>query len=131
MNTQAARASTPKTLLRILLPLALLLALGASAPAQTVQAPEQDQSPARDGIALAPARFELEMEPGAETTVVVNLDYHTAKPNAHPSRILASLNDWNLTPRGELEFFKAGTRKNSASPWLIYSPGEVLVEPGK
>ncbi|HLM57026.1 MAG TPA: hypothetical protein VK422_12985 [Pyrinomonadaceae bacterium] len=134
MNTQAARASTPKTLLRILLPLALLLALGAPASAQTAQtapAPDQEQATARDGIALAPARFELEMEPGAETTVVVSLDYHTARPGARPSRILASLNDWNLNPQGELEFFRAGTQDGSASPWLIYSPGEVLVEPGK
>ena len=131
MSTQAALASTPKTLCRILLPLALLLALGASAAAQTAPAPEQNQAPAQDGIALAPARFELEMEPGAETTVVVSLDYHTARPNARPSRILASLNDWRLNPSGELEFFKAGTQDGSASPWLIYSPGEVLVEPGK
>ncbi|HEX8556581.1 MAG TPA: hypothetical protein VF668_00535 [Pyrinomonadaceae bacterium] len=118
---------------------ALVLALCAGAHAQTPpqtappaapQAP-QGQEQRQDGIALAPARFELEMEPGAETTVVVNLDYHTAKPNAQASRILATLNDWTLTPGGELEFFKAGTRDRSASPWLIYSPGEVLVQPGK
>ncbi|HEV2863757.1 MAG TPA: hypothetical protein VGX48_22370 [Pyrinomonadaceae bacterium] len=131
MNTQATPAPTPKSLPRILLPLALLLALVGSASAQTAPAPDQSQAPRQDGIALAPARFELEMEPGAETTVVVSLDYHTARPGARPSRILASLNDWNLNPRGELEFFKAGTQDASASPWLIYSPGEVLVEPGK
>ena len=101
-------------------------------PAQPTPAqPAPAEEPKRDGIALAPARFELEMEPGSETTVVVNLDYHTARPNAQPSRILATLNDWNLTAQGELEFFKAGTRAGSASPWLVYSPGEVLVEPGK
>jgi len=100
-------------------------------PAQTAPAPAAAEQQQRDGIALAPARFELEMEPGSETTVVVNLDYHTARPNAQPSRILATLNDWNLTAQGELEFFKAGTRAGSASPWLVYSPGEVLVEPGK
>ena len=120
-----------KTLRALAFSFALLLAAGGELPAQTPPAPAQDQAPKQDGIALAPARFELEMEPGAETTVVVNLDYHTAKPNAQPSRILATLNDWNLTPRGELEFFRAGTRDGSASPWLIYSPGEVLVEPGK
>lgn len=120
-----------KTLRALALSFALALALGGELFAQTPQASDQNQSPRQDGIALAPARFELEMEPGAETTVVVNLDYHTAKPNAQPSRILATLNDWNLTARGELEFFKAGTRDGSASPWLIYSPGEVLVEPGK
>jgi P pilus assembly chaperone PapD len=101
-------------------------------PAQTARpAPAPAQEQQRDGIALAPARFELEMEPGSETTVIVNLDYHTARPGAQPSRILATLNDWNLTAQGELEFFKAGTRPGSASPWLVYSPGEVLVQPGK
>lgn len=138
MNTHAALASSSKALLRALtLFCALTLAPGAEVFAQAAQgsdrgqAPPQGQAPAQDGIALAPARFELEMEPGAETTVVVNLDYHTSKPNAQPSRILATLNDWNLNSKGELEFFKAGTQAGSASPWLIYSPGEVLVQPGK
>jgi hypothetical protein len=124
-------AASSKTLRALAVSFALVLALSGATFAQTPQAPARDQAPRQDGIALAPARFELEMEPGAETTVVVNLDYHTAKPDARPSRILATLNDWNLTARGELEFFRAGTQKNSASPWLIYSPGEVLVEPGK
>ncbi len=39
-----------------------------------------------DGIALAPARFELEMAPGSETTVVVNLDYHTSRADAQTYR---------------------------------------------
>ena len=77
-----------KTLRAIALSLALLLTLGGKLLAQTPPAPAQDQAPRQDGIALAPARFELEMEPGAETTVVVNLDYHTAKPNAQPSRVM-------------------------------------------
>lgn len=124
-------AVSSKTLRALALSFALALAACGELSAQTPQGPAVNQEPARDGIALAPARFELEMEPGAETTVVVNLDYHTARPDAQPSRILASLNDWNLTSRGELEFFKAGTREGSASPWLIYSPGEVLVQPGK
>jgi P pilus assembly chaperone PapD len=123
--------TTSKTLRALVFSSALLLVTAAQSFAQTPPVTDQDQATRQDGIALAPARFELEMEPGAETTVVVNLDYHTAKPNAQASRILATLNDWNLTPRGELEFFKAGTRPGSASPWLIYSPGEVLVQPGK
>lgn len=134
MNTHAAHASPSSTLRTLALSFAFALTFCAATLAQTAQtAPQPEPTPARehDGIALAPARFELEMEPGAETTVVVNLDYHTAKPNAQASRILATLNDWNLNARGELEFFKAATRDASASPWLIYSPGEVLVQPGK
>jgi hypothetical protein len=132
MNTQAAPATpSSKTLRALALSLVLLVAHAAGTLAQTAQGSGPQRAPERDGIALAPARFELEMEPGSETTVVVNLDYHTARPDAQPSRILATLNDWTLSPQGELEFFKAGTQAGSASPWLIYSPGEVLVQPGK
>ncbi|HEV2765528.1 MAG TPA: hypothetical protein VGV38_21270 [Pyrinomonadaceae bacterium] len=109
----------------------LLLALTNAFAQATPPAAPADSSPAQDGIALAPARFELEMTPGSETTVVVNLDYHTARKDARPSRILASLNDWALSPSGELEFFRAGTRPRSACPWMVYSPAEVVVEPGK
>ena len=43
------------------------------------------------GMALAPARFELEMKPGTETTVVVNLDYKAGDNVTHPARIVATL----------------------------------------
>lgn len=82
------------------------------------------------GMALAPARFELEMMPGTEKTVVVSLDYK-ADPNvAKPVRIVASLNDWTITREGFVEFFPANSRPNSASPWIIYTPGEAAVAPG-
>lgn len=81
-------------------------------------------------MALAPARFELEMNPGTETTVVVNLDYKSGSAATKPARIVASLNDWDLTRDGRVEFFPANTRPNSANSWLIYSPGEASVMPG-
>lgn len=104
--------------------------LAQSQPAAASTAP-QAQAEGHNGIAMAPARFELEMSPGSETTVIVNLDYHTTMAGVRPSRVVASLNDWNLNQQGELEFYQAGTRPNSASPWMIYSPGEVAVMPGK
>ena len=82
------------------------------------------------GISLAPARFELEMQPGAETTVVVNLDYHSTTENSQPVRIVASLNDWTIDRDGQVQFEKANTYPNSASSWLIYSPAETTVTPG-
>jgi len=92
------------------------------------------QSPAQpertNGISLAPARFELEMQPGSETTVVVNLDYHTDAVNAQPVRIVATLNDWTIDRNGEVRFEKANTLPNSASSWLIHSPAETMVVPG-
>jgi len=97
----------------------LLLLLPAAVAAQT-----------GGSMALAPARFELEMKPGTETTVVVDLDFKTASDLTRPARIVASLNDWNITRDGRVEFFPANTQANSASSWLIYSPGEAAVMPG-
>jgi hypothetical protein len=101
------------------------------APGATPTAATAATASTGDGIALAPARFELEMTPGSETTVVVNLDYHTSRANPQPYRLVASLNDWDINERGELGFYRAGTQANSASPWIIYSPAEVTVQPGQ
>jgi hypothetical protein len=132
--TTIKKISTLFTPLFCLILLILLFAsLTALAEAQEALAPRavEPSSSRSDGIALAPARFELEMQPGSETTVVINLDYHTARTDVPPSRIIASLNDWNINRSGELEFYKAGTQARSASPWIIYSPSEVTVQPGQ
>ncbi len=81
-------------------------------------------------MSLAPARFELEMKPGTETTVVVNLDFKAGTGSKEPVRIVASLNDWTLTRDGRVEYFRANSQPRSASPWMIYSPGEASVTPG-
>ena len=83
-----------------------------------------------ESIALAPARVELEMQPSTETTFVINLDYRASNANAKPARIVASLNDWNITENGQVEFYKAGTKPNSACSWIVYSPAEKTVAPG-
>ncbi len=94
------------------------------------QTPAPTPPPRGNGISLAPARLELEMQPGSETTVVVNLDYHSAGEDSQPVRIVASLNDWTIDRNGEVQFSRANTMPNSASPWLIYSPAETTVVPG-
>lgn len=97
--------------------------------AQTAN-PEPTPKERTSGISLAPARFELEMQPGSETTVVVNLDYHSTAENSQPVRILATLNDWTIDRNGEVRFEKPNTLPNSASSWLIHSPAETMVTPG-
>src|SRR5689334_9983743 len=87
-------------------------------------APDATPQPTGNGISLAPARIELEMQPGAETTLVVNLDYHSSE-NSQPVRIVASLNDWTIDRQGQVQFEKANTFPNSASSWVIYSPAET------
>lgn len=95
------------------------------------QNPTPAPSPQRgNGISLAPARLELEMQPGTETTVVVNIDYHSKAEDAQPVRIVASLNDWTIDRDGQVQFARPNTMPNSASSWLIYSPAETTVIPG-
>ena len=94
------------------------------------QNPTTVPQPSGTGISLAPARMELEMQPGSETTVVVNLDYHSNAENSQPIRIIATLNDWTIDRTGQVRFEKPNTLPNSASPWLIYSPAETTVIPG-
>jgi hypothetical protein len=111
---------------------AILTCLLAAVVFVNAQTPSPEATPQKreSGISVAPARFELEMQPGAETTVVVNLDYHSTAENSQPVRIVASLNDWTIDRDGQVQFQKANTLPNSASPWLIYSPAETTVTPG-
>ncbi len=84
------------------------------------------------GIALSPGRFELEMDPGTDTTVLINVDYR-AGAGADPTkaaRIVASLNDWTITKGAQVEYFPANTRPDSASSWVTYTPAEAAVMPG-
>ena len=95
-----------------------------------VPVPDATPKPSGNGISLAPARLELEMQPGSETTVVVSLDYHSTAEHAQPVRIVASLNDWTIDRDGQVKFERPNTLPNSASSWLIYSPAETTVTPG-
>ena len=44
------------------------------------------------------------MQPGSETRVVVNLDYHTSAENSQPVRIVAGVNDWTIDRDGQVRF---------------------------
>lgn len=119
--------STTKNICRVA---TVLFCLFVMAVCVSAQAPAATTQPTGNGISLAPARIELEMQPGAETTVVVNLDYHATAENLQPVRIVASLNDWTIDRDGQVKFERANTLPNSASSWLIYSPAETTVVPG-
>jgi hypothetical protein len=106
--------------------IAILLCLPVAISAQI----SASNAPASASMALSPARFELEMKPGTETTVVVNLDYRGAGDNKAPARIVASMSDWSITKDGRVEYFRANSQPASASSWVIYSPGEAAVIPG-
>ena len=109
----------------LLLILTTIVCVSAQSPS-----PQPTAKSVNSGISLAPARLELEMQPGSEITVVINLDYHGNIDNAQPVRIVASLNDWTIDRDGQVQFQRANTLPNSASSWLIYSPAETTVTPG-
>lgn len=118
---------SPKINISRLAPILFLVLVSAVCVSGQSPAPAPERG---NGISLAPARIELEMQPGTETTVVVNLDYHTTNENSQPVRIVASLNDWTIDRNGQVQFGRPNTLPNSASPWLIYSPAETTVTPG-
>jgi hypothetical protein len=109
----------------LLLAAALLLApslvtpAGAQAPAPTSE----------DRMVLSPARFELEIPPGEERTVILHLRFSSSAATPTPARLKAYVGDWGLSSSGEVEFFPAGSRPRSACPWIIYSPSELTITP--
>ena len=121
---------SPATYISRLAAVLFVLLLPAVCVSAQSPSPEPTQKMVGSGISLAPARLELEMPPGSETTVVVNLDYHSITENSQPVRIVASLNDWTIDRNGQVQFERAGALPNSASSWLIYSPAETTVTPG-
>lgn len=110
-------------------PLFLIVIVFGTVFSSIAQSPTGEIPPS-GSMAVSPARFELEMKPGTETTVVVNLDYRAGTASKEPVRIMASLNDWTITKDGRVEYSRANSLPNSASPWLIYTPGEAAVVPG-
>ncbi len=108
------------------------LATSGAAFAQDAGATMGVEPAASDEIAISPSRLELTLAPGSEKTSVINIVYSSPNAtNAKPSRLLASLGDWSLAETGDLQFFKQGDRPNSATKWLLYSPGEFTAMPGK
>jgi hypothetical protein len=107
----------------------LLLQLLASGRPQGRPGQELAQTPSEDGIAVAPARFELPMPPGSERTIVVNVIYNSASVDARPCRLVASLGDWTILNDGNPEYYKPSTQPNSACSWLSYSPAEMTAIP--
>jgi hypothetical protein len=119
--------------IRHLLTLIIVLALPLLAAAEEQDQPikPQVEPQKEDGVGLAPARFELPMLPGTEKTVVVNIIYNAGSAEAKPFRLVAGLGDWTILNNGQVDYYKAGTTPNSAASWIIYSPGEVTIMPGK
>lgn len=95
------------------------------------QIPAHAQGADNGGFRLSPGRVQLEIPPGGEKTIVLNVLYGSVGSKEAPVRLLTYLNDWKLSEAGEISFQKAGTLPDSASSWMIYNPTETVVEPGR
>ena len=115
----------------LLIALAIMLAAPLVSQGQNASAQDRTNIPQLDEIAISPSRLAIPLAPGTEKTVVVNLIYTTVTGSAPPTRIVAYLGDWDISKEGKIGFYKPGTKADSASSWLIYSPVETTVLPGK
>lgn len=105
------------------------LALGQAPPPGPSPQPETGARPALGEIALAPSRLELKLKPGGSQTVVVSVI--SSGTATTPVRLLASLGDWQMDAKGDVQFSKPGSLPNSAADWIIYSPVELSVKGGE
>lgn len=81
------------------------------------------------GLDLSPVRYELEMQPGTDRTVVVNAVFHAPASTAVTTREIATVSDWTIETNGSVRFLKAGSLPDSSSPWMIHSPVEFSLAP--
>jgi hypothetical protein len=81
-------------------------------------------------IGINPMRMEIEVKAGAEKTVAFDV---TAGASNSPERgrLLLSLTDWNIQEDGTVSFLPLGSSDRSASPWVLFSPSALTMEPGR
>ena len=82
------------------------------------------------GLGLDPGRMEVEMKPGQEKTIAFTID---SPPSELPvrGRLLLSLTDWDVNQDTSISYTEPGTMKNSASPWVVFSPSAVSISSGQ
>lgn len=81
------------------------------------------------GLELAPVRYELEIKPGSEKTVVVNAFYRNADDHLRAPRVIATLSDWTIDAGGTVVLSKGGSLPDSSCSWMIHSPVEFRLVP--
>jgi P pilus assembly chaperone PapD len=82
-------------------------------------------SPADVGLDVSPAKFELEMTPGASYNIPVTVHNGTDTP----THIQATLVDFGVTPSGDYKIERVGTRNNSLMRWASINPREFDLDP--
>jgi P pilus assembly chaperone PapD len=82
------------------------------------------------GMGLNPTRIELEVNPGQEKTTAFDIESPPSDVVIR-GQLLLSLTDWDVNEDGSMRYVDAGTTKDSASSWVIFSPSAVTIASGQ
>jgi len=105
-------------------------------PAATSSEPQNPAServtaqPVPPAFSIDPMRMEMEVPEGTEKTAAFEIRAEAANANER-GRLVLSLTDWTNHADGTMGFAPPGTQKFSASPWVIFSPSGITLEPGR
>jgi len=77
---------------------------------------------------IRPARLETEVNPGTEKTVGFRVQTAAAYAPVRETLVIEST-DWTVAEDGSLQYAEPGTWKNSASPWIRFSPAAFALIP--
>ncbi|KGQ21910.1 hypothetical protein [Thermus filiformis] len=80
---------------------------------------------AQSTLGVEPPVLLKEAAPGQVLTTTLTVHNVGDKP----VRVRVSAGDWTYDPLGQLQYLPPGTLKESASPWLSFSPSELLLGP--
>lgn len=83
------------------------------------------------GIGLDPTRMEVVIPAGTEKTVGAVVDYRTDEPGRSTglARLIARLEDWTVSPEGDVKIAMPGTLERSAFKWVTMSTTELTLAP--
>jgi P pilus assembly chaperone PapD len=88
-------------------------------------APGRAQSIAFD---IRPGKLEVAVDPGTEMTVGFRVQTAAAAAHSRETLVLEST-DWTVSEDGSLSYMAAGTVKDSASPWIQFTPSAFALIP--
>ncbi|MBM4019042.1 MAG: hypothetical protein FJ288_12060 [Planctomycetes bacterium] len=83
------------------------------------------------GMAVSPLKREVVIKPGETQEVRINVSNPARGQGDAPCSASLEVTDFAVTERGGLIFQKAGSRSDSASPWVSMAKTRVKLAPGE
>src|SRR5262249_23566188 len=82
------------------------------------------------GLGLRPMRLEMEVVPGKPKTASFVIESPPSDLDVR-GRLILSLTDWVIHEDTSVTYLEAGSQSRSASPWIIFSPGDLTISSGQ